>query len=209
MTEVASAVAVTFSNDCNKIGSVGIPFTHTTISIFDTETEEELRYGERGEVCISGPNVMKGYYNNPQETAKVLKVHKDGNVWMHSGDIGHMDEDGFLFIDGRVKRMIVNHHSFKIFAPEIEKTLSKHPGVEKCCVVGAPDTEYHAGQIAVAFIIVKTGCTVTEEELRELCKQNLPEYYMPQKFIFTEKFPYTSAAKVDYRKLEELARRQP
>lgn len=125
MTEVGSAVSVT-SPTFNKVGSVGIPFTHTVISIFDTETGAELKYGEQGEICISGPSVMKGYYNNSEETDKVLKVHKDGKVWMHSGDIGHMDEDGFLFIDGRIKRMIINHHGFKNFPPEIEKVLSKH-----------------------------------------------------------------------------------
>ncbi len=202
MTELASAVSLTFSNESNKIGSVGIPFTHTVISIFDTETGEELKYNERGEICICGPSVMKGYYNNPEETDKVLKTHKDGKVWMHSGDIGHIDEDGFLFIDGRLKRMIINHHGFKIFAPEIEKAISKHNGVDKCCVVGIPDKEYETGQIAVAFIIKKENTVILEEELKKICEDNLPNYYMPSKFIFTDSFPYTSAAKVDYRKLE-------
>ncbi len=206
MTEVSSGVSVVFNNAMYKVGSVGIPFSHTIISIFDTETGEEVKYGQQGEICISGPNVMRGYYNNPEETAKVLKVHKDGKVWIHSGDLGHMDEDGFLFIDGRIKRMIINHDGFKIFAPEIEKVLSKHESVGKCCVVSAPDTQYKTGQIAVAFVIQKQGCAVTEEALRELCKKELPDYYMPGKFIFTEQFPYTSAAKVDYRKLEEMAR---
>ncbi len=205
MTEVGSAVSVT-SPDFNKLGSIGIPFTHTEIIIFNAETGEEMKYGEQGEICICGPSVMKGYYNNSEETDKVLKTHKDGKVWMHSGDIGHIDEDGFLFIDGRLKRMLINHEGFKIFTPEIERTLSKHKGIEKCCVVGTPDIEHNLGQIAVAFIIKKPNCTVAESELQELCKAELPDYYMPNKFIFTNEFPYTSAAKVDYRKLEEIAK---
>ncbi len=205
MTEVASAVAFSTANICNKIGSVGIPFTHTTISVFDIQTGEELKYCEQGEICICGPSVMKGYYNNPEETDKVLKTHKDGKVWVHSGDIGHMDEDGFLFIDGRIKRMLIDHHGFKIFTPEIERVLSKHEKVDKCCVVGAPDQKYQIGQVAVAFIIPKGEGTIAEDELRILCKDNLPDYFMPERFVFVKEFPNTSAAKVDYRKLEEMA----
>ncbi len=205
MTEVASAVAMTFSNKCNKLGSVGIPFVHTLISVFDTETGEELTYGKQGEICISGPSVMQCYYNNLEETGKVLKKHKDGRIWMHSGDIGHIDEDGFLFIDGRIKRMIINHHGFKIFAPQLEKVILQHPGIDKCCVVGAPDTEYKTGQVAVAFLVFKEGCTVSEEELQKLCADNLPEYYLVSRCVFVKEFPYTSAGKVDYRKLEEMA----
>ncbi len=205
MTELASGVSTTVSSLYNKIGSVGIPFTHTVVSVFDTETGEELTYGEQGEICISGPSVMKCYYNNLEETGKVLKKHKDGRIWMHSGDIGHIDEDGFLFIDGRIKRMIINHHGFKIFAPQLEKVILQHPGIDKCCVVGAPDTEYQTGQVAVAFLVFKEGCTVSEEELQKLCADNLPEYYLVSRCVFVKEFPYTSASKVDYRKLEEMA----
>lgn len=182
------------------------PFTHTTISIFNPETGEELKYDEQGEICISGPSVMKGYYNKLEETNKILKKHNDGKLWLHSGDIGHMDSDGFLFIDGRIKRMIIDSHGFKIFAPEVEKALSKHEAIEKCCVVGSPDDKSKVGQIVVAYVIKKVNHNITELDLREFCKHELPEYCIPNKIIFTEEFPYTSAAKVDYRKLEEMAK---
>lgn len=207
MTEIGSAVSACISGICNKIGSVGIPFPKTVISIFDMETGEELPCGSQGEICISGPSVMLGYYKNQEETQKVLKVHADGLVWMHSGDIGHMDEDGCLFIDGRIKRMLIDHHGFKIFAPAIETILQQVPGVEKCCVVGIKDREYQAGQVPVAFI-VSNGDVPSDtllEEIKKKCHSDLPEYFVPSRFIFVAEFPYTSAAKVDYRSLEEQA----
>lgn len=209
MTEVSSAVSECGSNYNfnNKLGSVGIPLPKTTVSVFDTETGEELPYGCQGEICISGPTVMLGYYKNPDETARVLKCHADGQLWMHSGDIGHMDEDGCIFIDGRIKRMLIDHHGFKIFAPAIETVLQRVPGVEKTCVVGVKDREYEAGQVPVAFVI--TDGTVSNKDLldalKSKCQTELPEYFVPAKYFFVDKLPYTSASKVDYRALEKEA----
>ena len=123
MTEVSAAVSVCTSNESNKIGGVGIPFAHTVISIFDTETGEELSYNQKGEVCMTGPNTMLGYYKNEEETSNVLRKHADGKVWVHSGDLGYMDEDGQLFIEGRLKRMIVRHDGFKVYPSLIESVL--------------------------------------------------------------------------------------
>lgn len=207
MTEVGSAVSVCINNDCNKLGSVGIPFVKTVISIFDMETQEELSYEQQGEICISGPSVMLGYFNNIEETDKVLKTHSDGTVWVHSGDLGHMDKDGFLFIDGRIKRMIINHVGFKIFAPTIEKVIQQVEGVEKCCVVGIKDTNYNVGQVPVAYIIPLKNYNENSllNEVKSACLKALPDYYVPEKIMFVDKFPYTSAAKVDYRALEKMA----
>lgn len=210
MTELSSGVTACYSRACNKLGSVGIPLPKTTVSIFDTETGEEVPCGNQGEICISGPTVMLGYYKNPEETERVLKLHADGRIWMHSGDVGHMDEDGCLFIDGRIKRMLIDHHGFKIFAPAIETTLQRVPGVEKSCVVGIKDRDYESGQVPVAFI-VKNG-TVAEDvlldTLKERCQAELPEYFIPAKYFFVKSLPYTSAAKVDYRVLEKEAERK-
>lgn len=207
MTEVSSAISACISIDCNKLGSVGIPFPKITVSIFDLDTEKELPYEEQGEICISGPSVMLGYYNNDEETNKVLKTHSDGTVWMHSGDFGHMDEDDCLFIDGRIKRMLIDHHGFKIFTPAIEKAIQQVSGVEKCCVVGIKDKQYKVGQAPVAFII--SDKSVFDDELlnnmKNKCHSELPDYAVPAKFIFVDKFPYTSASKVDYRALEQEA----
>ncbi len=207
MTEVSSAISVTISKDCNKLGSVGIPFPKMTVSIFDLDTEKELSYGEQGEICISGPSVMLGYYNNEEETNKVLKAHSNGTIWMHSGDFGHMDEDGCLFIDGRIKRMLIDHHGFKIFAPAIEKVLQQIPGVEKSCVIGVKDKQYKVGQTPIAFIISDKSFNDDEllNNIKIECCNELPDYAVPSRFIIVEKFPYTSAAKVDYRALEKVA----
>lgn len=207
MTEVGSAVSVCIDNEHNKIGSVGIPFCKTVISVFDMETQEELKYEQQGEICISGPSVMLGYFNNVEETDKVLKTHSDGMVWVHSGDLGHMDKDGFLFIDGRIKRMLINHVGFKIFAPTIEKVLQQVKGVEKCCVVGIKDTIYNVGQVPVAYIVPSDSADKNSLllECKSICAKDLPDFYIPNRFIFVDDFPYTSAAKIDYRALEKMA----
>ena len=131
MTEVAAGVTVCISNDCNQIGSVGIPLTHTTVSIFDLDTGKELTYNQQGEVCVTGPNTMLGYYKNPEATAEIIVRHKDGLDWVHSGDIGYMTEDGMLFIVDRIKRMIVRHDGFKVFPSMIEKTIARHERSEE------------------------------------------------------------------------------
>ncbi len=207
MTEVSSGVCVTPNNEVNKLGSVGVPFSLMNVSIFDIETQEELKYGEQGEICIKGPSVMLGYFNNEEENKNILRTHSNGEVWLHSGDLGHIDEDGFLFIDGRIKRMIIDHTGFKIFAPVVESVISKNTCVEKCCVVGAKDKEHNVGQIPVAFVILKENADAkeAEKEILHLCEKELPSFSLPQKIVFKESFPYTSANKVDYRALEKEA----
>lgn len=203
MTEVGSGASICLSYECRKTGSVGIPFVAMNFSVVDLDTGKELPYGEQGEICMSGPSVMLGYFNNQEATEGVLKVHEDGNLWMHSGDLGHIDEDGFIFIDGRLKRMIIDHHGFKIFAPQVEQVLSECKSVEKCSIIGVPDKEYGVGQIAVAYVILKDGYAEDVKELRSVCENGLPDYCVPSNFVFVKDFPYTSAAKVDYRTLEK------
>ena len=204
MTEVSSAVSVC-SPSYNKIGSVGIPFVNTVIAVFDTDTGDELPYDRQGEICISGPSVMRGYFGNPEETEKVLKQHKDGKLWMHSGDLGHMDADGFLFVDGRIKRMLIDHMGFKTFAPQVEQVLSQCACVEKCCVVGAPDPDYNVGQITVAYAVVKGDEKAAITEMKQACSVALPEHSVPARFVSVKALPYTSAGKVDFRALERMA----
>ena len=115
MTEVSSA-ATAASGLANKVGSVGIPLVNTLVSVFEPGTDTELPIGERGELCISGPAIMKGYYGKPAETAALLRHHSDGRVWAHTGDVGYMDEDGFVFLDSRIKRLIIRHDGFKVFS---------------------------------------------------------------------------------------------
>lgn len=205
MTEVSSGVTFTPTNEVNKPGSVGIPFSHMTIGIFDLDSGEELPYDEQGEICIAGPSVMPGYYQDEKATTEVLKYHPDGRLWMHSGDLGHMDEDGFLFIDGRLKRMLINHVGFKIFAPHVEEVISQVKGVERCCVVGVRDKEHKIGQIAVAYVKVAGQQDGLKEHIYESCRKVLPEYSCPREIYFIEEFPYTGAGKIDFKALERMA----
>lgn len=207
MTEVSSGVCITPNNDVNKVGSVGIPFNLTSIGIFDIETGKELPYGEQGEICMRGPSVMLGYYKNDVANREVLRKHSDGWTWMHSGDLGHMDEDGFLYIDGRIKRMIINHMCFKIFAPVVETAIYAVPEVEKCCVVGAKDTVHNVGQVPIAFVILKNNgdSDRVRKDIMASCEKQLPTYSYPSNIVFVNEFPYTSAGKVDYRQLEKEA----
>ena len=206
MTEVSAAVSVCATSLCNKIGSVGIPFTHTIISIFDTETSKELPYNQRGEVCITGPNTMLGYYNNPTATSEIIRRHKDGLDWVHSGDIGYMTEDGMLFIVDRIKRMIVRHDGFKVFPSMIEKTISGHKAVVSCCVVGTPDKEHSQGKLPAAHVVLAPEFSGQEDTMRQqlavLCRKELPEYVQPVEYVFRDSLPLTPIGKVDYRALE-------
>lgn len=204
MTEAASGVTLTSTNETNKLGSVGIPFSHTVVGIFDIESGDELSYNEQGEICISGPSVMLGYYHEEEETMNVLKYHSDGRIWLHSGDLGHMDRDGFLYIDGRLKRMIINHLGFKVFAPNVEAIISQVPGVEKCCVVGTRDRQYKVGQIVVAYVKTNAPWEDVKERIDMACQKFLPEYSRP-KVCSIGKFPYTAAGKVDFKALERMA----
>ena len=207
MTEVSAAVSVCTSNESNKIGGVGIPFAHTVISIFDTETGEELSYNQKGEVCMTGPNTMLGYYKNEEETSNVLRKHADGKVWVHSGDLGYMDEDGQLFIEGRLKRMIVRHDGFKVYPSLIESVLLNSSDVNMCCVVGVNDTSHAQGRLPKAYVVLnedkKPLCEEIKKELIKLCEKELPEYAQPQDICFIDQLPLTPIGKVNYLALEK------
>ena len=206
MTEVSAAVSVCAIDRCNQIGSVGIPFTHTIISIFDIENGEELSYNHQGEVCITGPNTMLGYYKNPKATSEIIVRHKDGLDWVHSGDIGYMTEDGMLFIVDRIKRMIVRHDGFKVFPSMIEKTISSHAAVQSCCVVGIPDKKHSQGKLPVVHVVLASEFSGqksdVQQQLAALCQKELPEYAQPVDYVFRDSLPLTPIGKVDYRTLE-------
>ncbi len=205
MTEVSAAVSVCISNYCNKLGSVGIPFSHTLISVFEPNTDKELKYGELGEICLSGPNTMLGYFNNENETDRILKTHTDGKLWVHSGDIGYMTEEGFLYIVDRLKRIIIRHDGFKVFPSEIEKSVLSTGFAKNAAAVKYPDDEHAQGYLPAAFIVLNKEYMQDEqvkEKIKKACKQKLPEYCLPKKYYFVDVLPLTSIGKVDYLKLE-------
>ena len=205
MTEVSSAATVAAGLD-NKPGSVGIPMVNTVVAAFEPGTDQELPIGQRGELCISGPCLMKGYYNKPEETAILLRRHPDGRVWAHTGDMGYLDEDGFVFLDSRIKRMIIRHDGFKVFPSMIENVVSRHPAVHQCSVVGCADKDHTQGRLPFVYIVLKADITAKKKqvirELERMCAEELPEYVQPVAYKFISSMPMTPVGKVDYRQLE-------
>ena len=207
MSEV-SAAATFCVNDRYKAGSVGIPCVATIIGIFDPETGEELGYNTPGEVCITGDTMMKGYYNNEAETKHVMRKHADGKVWIHSGDIGTIDEDGFVYIQGRVKRMITRFDGHKVFPVTIESFIGEHELVHSCSVIGVNDRERTQGQYPMAVIELVSGVDVSrrDEICREIyhrCQEQLEERGRPVAVVCVDEVPLTAMGKNDYRTLEK------
>lgn len=204
MTENSSTAGVCLVG-VNKTNSLGIPLPLNTYGIFERGTDKELKYGEEGEICITGPTEMLGYLDNEEEERKVIKIHSDGKKWIHSEDVGIIDEDGFLFFKGRYKRLIP-HGGFKLYPSYIEGVIMKHPDIDNCCVISIPDKVY--GASPEAHVVIKKD-SVSElkklkEELIKLCQDKLPSYSQPEDFIFEEHLPLTSVGKVDYKKVEKM-----
>lgn len=204
MTEVCAAITATAKNEFNKVGSVGIPFTHSIVAVF--ENGKELPYGQNGEICMRGPHVMMEYYKNEGETNIVFKKHEDGLVWVHSGDIGSIDEDGCVYIQGRIKRLIIRHDGFKVYPTLIESVVANHPAVQACCAVGKKDDGHNQGKLPVVFVVLKPEYRKSQDSIRtalaEYCEQELPEYALPVGFYVRDSLPLTAIGKVDYRTLE-------
>ncbi len=177
-------------------GSIGIPISDTLAKIVDPETGEELPVGEPGELCVKGPQVMKGYWNRPDETRTAL----DEDGWLHTGDIAYMDEDGYFYIVDRKKDMIIAG-GYNIYPREIEEVLYQHPKVLECAVIGVPD-EYR-GETVKAFIVLKPDETATEEEIIEYCRKNLAAYKVPKLIEFMDELPKSAVGKVLRRVLRE------
>ncbi len=203
MTEVTAAASYT-RNDINTSGNVGIPYIAENISVFNPETGEELAIGQTGELAIHGPKNMKGYYgNNSSKTSEVLKKHSDGTVWVHTSDLGHIDENGFVTVDGRRKRMFTRN-GFKIFAPEIERHIYNHPGVLQCAIIPVPSQEY--GNETKAFIVLKDEYKGKEElvqaEIMVALQKEVFDYELPDIFEFRDSLPLTGMNKINFTELE-------
>ena len=182
--------------------TIGIPLPGVYVGIFNN-IDEEVPYGKIGEICINGPTVMLGYYNNEKETNIALHVHKDGNIWLHTGDIGSMDEDGYITFINRSKRIIISS-GYNVYPNQIEKLLETHPSVMLCTVVGVP----HKRKIEVpkAYIVLKNkhkNKEIITLELMILCKKNLPKYAWPISYEYMDNLPTTKVGKIDFKKLQE------
>jgi long-chain acyl-CoA synthetase len=206
MSELSAAASFCV-NRIYKQGSVGIPSLNVDVGIFDPETGEELGYNQNGEVCVTGPTMMKGYFNAPEETAYVMRKHEDGEVWIHSGDLGYMDEDGFLYIVGRIKRMITRFDGHKVFPVTIEGFIGEHELVHGCSVIAVDDRERMQGQYPMAVIELVPGVDPSRREsiCREIyakCQEQLEERGRPVAVVCVDEIPLTAMGKNDFRKLE-------
>jgi long-chain acyl-CoA synthetase len=185
-----------------KFGSIGLPMPDTDMKIVDVETgTREMPLGEAGELCICGPQVMKGYWNRPEESAQALRQHADGRIWFHTGDVATMDEDGYSYIVQRKKDMVIVD-GFNVYPSEVEGVLYAHAGVRMAAVIGLPDS-YH-GEVVKACVVPRDA-TVTADELKAYCKKNLAAYKVPVEIELRESLPQSAVGKILYRVLRDEA----
>ncbi len=201
-TETVTACCLTPIHK-SKEGSIGVPFPDTYIKIVRPGTDEELPYGDEGEILLAGPTVMKEYLDEPEETANTLRTHSDGLTWVYTGDLGTMDEEGFVYFKGRAKRMIISS-GFNVYPAQVENILDSHEKVQMSCVIGIPDPV--AIQVVKAFVMLKPGVVESDDvktELIEYCKKHVFRYAVPREVEFRDELPKTLVGKVAYRALEE------
>lgn len=202
MTESVAATAYTFENT-NYPSSIGIPMVGNLISICKPDSTDPLPANEEGEICVSGPTVMMGYLNNEEETKKVLKYHKDGRLWLHTGDAGYINDKGIIYFTQRLKRVIVSS-GFNVYPSQIEEVIESHPKVKRCAVIGVPHP--HRMSVAKAYVVLEENVKPNvkiEAEIRLLCKKNLAAYSLPKEIVFKNDLPKTLYNKVDYKALEK------
>ena len=201
-TETVTACCLTPTH-IYKEGSIGLPFPDTYIKIVKPGTDEELPYGEEGEILLAGPTVMKEYMNHPDETAKTLRKHDDGLTWVYTGDLGVMDEQGFIYFRGRAKRMIISS-GYNVYPGQIENILDANDMVQMSCVIGVPDA--YKMQKVKAFVMLKPGVEAnagTRDALLGYCRKHVAKYAMPYDIEFRDELPKTLVGQVAYRVLEE------
>ncbi|MCM2534293.1 AMP-binding protein [Neobacillus pocheonensis] len=196
LSEATSGVTKNPTVGIRKVGSIGIPLPSAEVKIVDIATGTiEMPIGEPGEIIIKSPQVMKGYWKNPEETEKTIR---DG--WLHTGDIGKMDSDGYFYIVGRKKELIITG-GFNVYPAEVEDVIYQHPAVLEACVYGVPDP-YRGETIKVA-IVVKKGAVLTGEEIQDWCRERLTRYKVPRIVEFRESLPKTAVGKILRRHLQE------
>jgi long-chain acyl-CoA synthetase len=210
LTEAVTAIMAMPLEEYRE-GSIGIPFPDMLAKICRVGTTEEAALGQEGEICVSGPAVMLGYLDDPAATAETLRRHPDGRIWLHTGDLGRMDADGFFYFSVRLKRMIKSS-GFNVYPVQVEAVLYQHPLVAEACVVGVPDTSQ--GERVRAHVVLKDSAqagAATEQALIEHCQKNLIKWSCPRDVRFQRELPKTRIGKIDYRALmrEDVAARMP
>lgn len=199
-TECVTASCLTPYNK-EKEGSIGLPYPDTYYQICGVGTNDEVPYGTEGEICLTGPSIMLGYINHPEENADTLRLHADGNIWLHTGDLGMMDEEGFIYFRQRIKRMIITS-GYNVYPSQIENIIDAHPAVRMSCIIGVPDP--YKIQKVKAFAVLNEGYT-DSPELREAilahCREHVAKYAMPYEIEIRDSLPTTLVGKVAYTQL--------
>jgi long-chain acyl-CoA synthetase len=209
LTEAVTAIMAMPTTEYRE-RSIGVPFPDMLAKIVVRGTTDEAAVGDDGEICVSGPAVMQGYLDHPEETAATLKTHADGRVWLHTGDIGAMDADGFFFFKLREKRMIKSS-GMNVYPAEVEGVLTQHEAVDQACVIGVPDPQQI--ERVKAFVVLKDRSRegkAMEEELVAHCKEHLIKWSCPREIEFRAELPKTLIGKIDFKVLaeEERAKRE-
>ena len=201
LTEGSGAVCLSPENTFAD-GIIGVPLPDTDFKIIKNDTFKELPAGEEGEICISGPLVMMGYLGDDAETAQTIRLHDDGKVWLHTGDIGYLGKDGLIYFAQRLKRIIISS-GYNIYPTHLESIINSHEAVLTSTVIGI--NHHYKGQVPKAFIVLKPGYKAgkkIEREIRELLERNVPIYALPVAYEFRDKLPQTLVGKVAFKKLE-------
>ena len=207
LTEAMMATFVNPVKGPNKIGSVGLPLPDVEVRIVDAEDgERTLESGAIGEVLIRAPQVMAGYWKNAEETALALQAHGPGGLWLHTGDLGYLDEDGYLFLVDR-KKDLIKSSGYQVWPREIEEVLASHPAVAEVGVAGVADAT--KGEYVHAWVVLRSGMSATEEELRTFCRQSLAPYKVPRCVEFRSDLPKTMTGKVLRRALVATSTPRP
>lgn len=201
LSEATAFVSATCES-VKKTNNIGIPNPDTIIKIFEPFTDVEKEFGKVGEICVKGPSIMLGYINQDKETENVLRTHYDGDIWLHTGDLGFMSEDGVLHYSSRLKRMIISN-GYNIYPLELEEIINKCKYVESSVVVGIKHKEKQ--EVAKAVIVLKKEYELTreiEKEIKDYCKNNIVRYAIPTEYEFRSSLPTTKIGKIDYRAVQ-------
>ena len=201
-TECVTASCLTPSNDYRP-GSIGLPYPDTTYIICEPGTTKQVPVGEEGEICLNGPSVMLGYLKNEEETRQTIQKHEDGRYYLHTGDLGAMDADGFVYFKQRIKRMIISS-GYNVYPSQIENVIDANPKVLYSCVIGVKDS--YKMQKVKAFVVLKPNVVPDDsvkEEILTYCRKHIAKYAMPYDIEFRDELPKTLVGKVAYRVLEE------
>ena len=202
LTESCAAVIATLDVE-DKHSNIGIPFPGNDVCFVKPNTIEEVEIGEEGEICISGPTIMEGYLNNEEENKTTLQLHDDGKIWLHTGDLGKVDENGIIHYIQRLKRMIISS-GFNVYPSQIEKVLKTDSRIDNCVVVGQPHP--YKVEVPVAYIVLKPDVkkdSKLKKDLKSLCIKNLARHSIPSKFEFKDELPKTLMGKIDYKSLQK------